>query len=382
VSVTGVGLLKPNVSAVVGALYKDQPGYRRDAGFSIFYMGINLGAFIAPLIGGPVGEKISFRLGFLVAAVAMVIGVVQFRMTSRYLGDAGAEPHGQTPQEKSRSTRLAVAGVVLLIALAAATYFRFIQLTPTTFADSMLYVMGAIAVVVFGGILLFGGLDGAQKKRVAVIFVFFLCAAMFWAGFEQAGSTFNFFARDYTDRSWLGSWFADGQHPASWYQSIQPIFVILLSPVFTWIWISLGRRNLDPSAPLKFALGLIQLGLGMGVMALAAELVVSSHDKVMPTWLMLTYLVHTTGELCLSPVGLSNVTKLSPPRFVGQMMGTWFLGAAIGNTIAGRVGGEVGATGADKMPGQFMLMLLIGGGAGVLVLLFTPLLKRLMGGVK
>jgi POT family proton-dependent oligopeptide transporter len=205
---------------------------------------------------------------------------------------------------------------------------------------------------------------------------------MFWAGFEQAGSTFNFFARDYTDRSWLGSWFADGQHPASWYQSIQPIFVILLSPVFTWIWISLGRRNLDPSAPLKFALGLIQLGLGMGVMALAAELVVSSHDKVMPTWLMLTYLVHTTGELCLSPVGLSNVTKLSPPRFVGQMMGTWFLGAAIGNTIAGRVGGEVGATGADKMPGQFMLMLLIGGGAGVLVLLFTPLLKRLMGGVK
>ncbi|HZF17962.1 MAG TPA: peptide MFS transporter [Steroidobacteraceae bacterium] len=382
VSVSGVGLLKPNVSAVVGALYKDQPGYRRDAGFSIFYMGINLGAFIAPLIGGPVGEKVSFRLGFLVAAIAMIIGVVQFRFTRRHLGDAGSEGFARDASQRSQSVRIAVAGVGVLIALAAATYFGVIQLTATQFADSMLYVMGAIAVIVFGGTLFFGGLDASQKKRIAVIFVFFLCAAMFWAGFEQAGSTFNFFARDYTDRSWLGSWFEDGQHPASWYQSVQPLFVILLSPVFSWIWISLGRRNLDPSAPLKFGLGLLQLGAGMGVMALAAELVVSSHDKVLPTWLLLTYLIHTTGELCLSPVGLSNVTKLAPPRYVGQMMGTWFLGAAIGNTIAGRVGGEVGATGAESMPGQFMLMLFIGGGAGVLVLLATPLLKRLMGGVK
>jgi len=163
---------------------------------------------------------------------------------------------------------------------------------------------------------------------------------------------------------------------------VQPIFVILLSPVFTWVWVALGRRNLDPSAPLKFGLGLIQLGLGMGVMAIAAALVVSSHGKVMPTWLMLTYLVHTTGELCLSPVGLSNVTKLSPPRFVGQMMGTWFLGAAIGNTVAGLVGGEVGGGAAEAMPAQFVRMLLIGGGAGVVVLLLSPLLRRMMGGVK
>jgi POT family proton-dependent oligopeptide transporter len=380
--VLGVGLLKPNVSAVVGALYKDQPGYRRDAGFSLFYMGINLGAFIAPLIAGTVGEKVGYRFGFLAAGLAMVIGVVQFKMTGRYLGDAGLAPVFRNPQEKSRNIRIALAGLAVLIAVAALAYFGVIRLTANGLAWQMLIVMALIALAVFGGILILGGLDAAEKKRIGVIFVFFVCAALFWAGFEQAGSTFNFFARDYTDRSWLGSWFADGQHPASWYQSVQPIFVILLSPVFTWVWVALGRRNLDPSAPLKFGLGLIQLGLGMGVMAIAAALVVSSHGKVMPTWLMLTYLVHTTGELCLSPVGLSNVTKLSPPRFVGQMMGTWFLGAAIGNTVAGLVGGEVGSGGAEAMPGQFLLMLAIGGGAGVVVLLLSPLLRRMMGGIK
>jgi POT family proton-dependent oligopeptide transporter len=382
VIVLGVGLLKPNVSVVVGELYKTQPGYRRDAGFSIFYMGINLGAFIAPLIAGTVGEKVGYRFGFLAAGLAMVIGVVQFRATARYLGGAGVEPHVADLGERARNMRLALAGLALLAALAAAAYFGVIRMTPIGLAGWLGYVMVGIAVVVFGGALFFGGLDGAEKQRVGVIFVFFVCAALFWAGFEQAGSTFNFFARDYTDRSWLGSWFEDGQHPASWYQSVQPIFVILLSPVFTWIWIALGRRNLDPSAPLKFALGLVQLGLGMGVMAVAAELVVSTHGKVMPTWLMLTYLLHTTGELCLSPVGLSNVTKLSPPRFVGQMMGTWFLGAAIGNLIAGLVGGEVGGGGADAMPGQFMRMLFVGGGAGLAVLVLSPLLRRMMGGIK
>jgi proton-dependent oligopeptide transporter, POT family len=381
VIVLGVGLLKPNISAVVGALYKDQPGYRRDAGFSLFYMGINLGAFIAPLIAGTVGEKVGYRFGFLAAGLAMVIGLVQFKMTGRYLGGAGLEPQMQGA-EKTRNVRIAFAGLAVLLALATAAYFGFIRLTPSGLAWQLLIVMAAIAVVVFGGVLLFGGLNAAERQRIGVIFVFFVCAALFWAGFEQAGSTFNFFARDYTDRSWLGSWFEDGQHPASWYQSIQPIFVILLSPVFTWVWVALGRRNLDPSAPLKFGLGLIQLGLGMGVMAIAAALVVSSHSKVMPTWLMLTYLVHTTGELCLSPVGLSNVTKLSPPRFVGQMMGTWFLGAAIGNTVAGLVGGEVGGGSAEAMPGQFMRMLFIGGGAGVVVLLLSPVLRRMMGGVK
>lgn len=382
VIVLGVGLLKPNVSAVVGALYKDQPGYRRDAGFSIFYMGINLGAFIAPLIAGTLGETIGFRFGFLAAGIAMVVGLVQFHATRQYLGEAGAAPVYKDAGEKSRNVQIALVGLIVIAALTAAAKFGIIQFTPGELAGWLGNLMVAIAVIVFGGIIFFGGIDAAEKKRVLVVFVFFVCAALFWAGFEQAGSTFNFFARDYTDRSWLGGWFDDGQHPASWYQSVQPLFVILLSPVFSWVWVSLGRRNLDPSAPLKFGLGLLQLGIGMGVMAIAAALVVSSGDKVLPTWLVLTYLVHTTGELCLSPVGLSNVTKLAPPRFVGQLMGTWFLGAAMGNLVAGVVGGHVGAGGADAMPGQFMQMLYIGGGAGVLMLVFTPLLKRLMGGVK
>jgi POT family proton-dependent oligopeptide transporter len=215
-----------------------------------------------------------------------------------------------------------------------------------------------------------------------VIAIFFLCAAMFWAGFEQAATTFNLFASDFTDRSWLGGMFPTGEHPASWYQSANPIFIVLFAPFFAWFWVFLGSRNLDPSAPAKFGLGLVLLGLGFLVMMLAAELIISSGGKVAPTWLLMTYLVHTFGELCLSPVGLSNVTKLSPPRYVGQMMGTWFLGAAVGNLFAGLIGGHVGSGEAASMPGQFLQMALIGGGAGVLMLVATPWIKKMMGSVR
>src|SRR5690606_23664593 len=182
-----------------------------------------------------------------------------------------------------------------------------------------------------------------------------------------------------TDRGALGGWFPDAVHPASWYQSANPLYIILLSPFFAWLWVALGRRNLDPSAPAKFGLGLVQLGLGFVVIMWAAQLVISSGGTVAPTWLLLTYLLHTTGELCLSPVGLSNVTKLSPPRYVGQMMGTWFLGAAVGNLAAGLIGGHVGGGSVEEMPSQFLNMALIGGGAGVAMLLFSGLIKKLMG---
>jgi proton-dependent oligopeptide transporter, POT family len=217
-----------------------------------------------------------------------------------------------------------------------------------------------------------------ERKRVVVIAVFFLCAALFWAGFEQAATTFNLFAQDYTDRTALGSWFADGQHPASWYQSVNPVVIILFAPFFAWAWVALGKRNLDPSAPAKFGLGLILLGLGFVVIMLAAKLLVSSGGKALPTWLLLTYTLHTFGELCLSPVGLSNVTKLSPPRYVGQMLGTWFLGAAIGNLMAGLIGGHVGSSDVSAMPGEFLRMVWIGVGAGIVMLLLSRPLRRWM----
>jgi len=377
--VIGVGLLKPNISAIVGALYEGQPGARRDAGFSIFYMGINLGALIAPFIAGTIGESWNWRAGFGVAGAAMLIGVLQYRMTEHYLGNAGLAPANVSDEERSRGWRNVAIGSALVVLLTALLYTGTIPVTITGLAQIFAGGMVAVGFVFFAGVLVFGGLDADEKKRVLLIALFFLCAALFWAGFEQAATTFNLFAQDFTDRSWLGGMFADGEHPAAWYQSANPIFVVIFAPVFAWMWVALGRRNLDPSSPAKFGLALVLVGVGFLVMMWAAQLVVASDSKVAPTWLLLTYLLHTFGELCLSPVGLSNVTKLSPKRYVGQMMGTWFLGAAVGNALAGLIGGHVGSGEEAAMPAQFLQMCFIAGGAGLVLILGSPWLKKLAG---
>ncbi len=224
------------------------------------------------------------------------------------------------------------------------------------------------------GLVLFGGLDGMEKRRIGVISILFVGAAMFWSGFEQAGSSLNLFAERYTDRELFGFLV-----PASWLQSINPLFIITLAPFFAWLWVWLARRNLDPSIPAKFALGLIQLGLGFGVMAIAAGFVVEG-GSVLPTWLVLTYLLHTTGELCLSPVGLSAITKLSPKRYVGQLMGIWFIAAALGNLVAGLLAGRFDPQAVEQMPGLFTQILLSTAGLGVLLLLFLKPIRRLAGG--
>ncbi|MBM4233066.1 MAG: peptide MFS transporter [Gammaproteobacteria bacterium] len=377
--VIGIGLLKPNISAIVGALYEGQPGARRDAGFSIFYMGINLGALIAPFIAGTIGESWNWRAGFAVAGVAMLIGVLQYRMTEHYLGNAGLAPANVTGEERARGWRNVAIGGAVVVLLTALIYTGVIPVTITGLAQIFAGGMVAVGFIFFAGVLLFGSLDADEKKRVLLIALFFLCAALFWAGFEQQATTFNLFAQDFTDRSWLGGMFADGEHPAAWYQSANPIFVVIFAPVFAWMWVALGRRNLDPSSPAKFGLALVLVGVGFLVMMWAAQLVVATDSKVAPTWLLLTYLLQTFGELCLSPVGLSNVTKLSPKRYVGQMMGTWFLGAAVGNALAGLIGGHVGSGEAAAMPVQFLQMCFIAGGAGLVLILSSPWLKKLTG---
>ena len=377
--VIGVGLLKPNISAIVGALYEGQPGARRDAGFSIFYMGINLGAMIAPLIAGTIGESWNWRAGFFCAGAAMLIGVVQFRATEHYLGEAGTAPANVSDAERTRGLRNVTIGAIVVALCAVLLYAGVIPVTITSLAQIFAYGMVAVGFLFFGYVLLFGGLSREEKGRVLLIALFFLCAALFWAGFEQAATTFNLFAQDFTDRSWLGASFPGGVHPASWYQSANPTFVVLFAPVFAWLWVALGKRNLDPSSPAKFGLALLLLGIGFLMMMLASQLVVSSGGKVAPTWLLLTYMLHTFGELCLSPVGLSNVTKLAPKRFVGQMLGTWFLGAAVGNALAGLIGGHVGSSAASELPAQFLQMCFIAGGAGLLLIFASPWLKRLAG---
>lgn len=381
VIVLGTGLLKPNISAIVGELYRGQPGARRDAGFSIFYVGINLGAMIAPLVSGTIGETLSYRWGFFTAGAAMLIGLLQYRMTGRYLGDAGLVPQGSSAEERGKSARWLLGGLALVAAAIAAIATGVVTVNADQLADALGKFMAVLAVGFFGAVLLFGKLDAAEKKRVLVIIVFFVCAALFWAGFEQAATTFNLFARDLTDRSLLGGFFPANEHPASWYQSVNSVFIVVLSPFFAWLWVELGKRNLDPSAPLKFGFGLMLLGAGFATLILAAQLIIHNGGKVGPQWLLLTYLLHTAGELCLSPIGLSNVTKLAPPRFVSQMMGTWFLGAAVGNLAAGRIGGHIGSD-VTTMPSEFMRMTMIGVGAGAVMLLLSPVFRRWMGGIR
>ncbi|MEO8062590.1 MAG: peptide MFS transporter [Pseudomonadota bacterium] len=382
VMVLGIGLLKPNVSSVVGALYEGQPGARRDAGFSIFYMGINLGAMAGPLIASGLGEKVNWHLGFFLCGIATLAGTLYFIISQRYLGTAGLPPKNVPAAERKRTWSLLIGIGVAAAVLAVVLFAREHPPSEQQLAMGLFMVQVALAVFFFGYVLLSKELDAAAKKKIGVIIVFFFCAILFWGGFEQQGTTFNTFAFEYTDRSLAGGFFADGQHPATWYQSVNPIFIILLAPVFAWIWVTLGARNLDPSAPMKMGMGLLFLGVGFLVMMWAAELVVSSGGKVGPTWLVLAYLFHTFGELCLSPVGLSNVTKLAPAKLVGRMMGTWFLGTAMGNTIAGLVGGQFAEAKADQMPHIFLVMTLIGAGAGVFILIISRGLRGWIGDAK
>jgi proton-dependent oligopeptide transporter, POT family len=233
-----------------------------------------------------------------------------------------------------------------------------------------------LAAGYFAYLLFFAGLDTDERKRVVAIIALFSACAMFWAGFEQAGASFNLFAERHTDRNIFGWDMAAGV-----LQAVNPLFIIIFAPVFAAIWVNLGRRNLDPSAPAKFAVGLILMGCGFLVMFFAARYVVKG-EMVLPTWLILTYLLHTFGELCLSPVGLSSMTKLAPARFVGQVMGLWFLATAVGNNLAGQFAGEIDPNNLPSMPSQFLYLFWWGFIAGAVLLALTPFIKKMMPGVK
>jgi proton-dependent oligopeptide transporter, POT family len=276
-------------------------------------------------------------------------------------------------RQRRRGWAIVWGAMTLVVAAVAAALSGLLTINPLAFARGTGVFIVLLAVAFFGYVLVFGGLTTAEKKRVGVIAIFFVSAAVFWSGFEQAGSSFNLFAERYTDRVLFG-W----EMPASWLQAVNPMFIILLSPLFATLWIRLGQRNMDPSIPLKFSIGLIQMGLGFLVLYFAALFVVQG-EKVLPTWLILTYLLHTTGELCLSPVGLAAVTKLAPPRYIGQMMGTWFMGAALGNLIGGLIAGYFGEDAVSEMPVRFMTVFLTTAGFGILLALFVGPIRRLIG---
>jgi len=348
--VIGTGLLKPNVSAIVGDLYPEG-GARRDAGFSVFYMGINFGAFAAPLLTGFLGEQVGWHWGFGIAGVGMLVGVIWYRLgADRTLGPIGIEPSAE-PAERQRVKRISLTALAVIVVVVAAAALGVLPVNPVRIAESMTALILTLTIAYFGWVFVAGGLTGDEKKRVGVIAVLFVGAVVFWSAFEQAPTSLNLFARDFTDRSLFG-W----EMPASWLQAANSLFVIAFAPLFAILWVALARRGIDLSSPAKFAFGLFFAGLGFLIMVWAANAVIRGGPGtlVSPWWLVFSYLLQTFGELSLSPVGLSSMTKLSPRRYVGQMMGVWFMAAALGNLIAGLVGGNVDPENLQQMPELFI----------------------------
>jgi len=329
--VIGTGLLKPNVSSMVGSLYRRDDD-RRDAGFSIFYMGINLGAFIAPLICGWLGQMWNWHFGFAAAGVGMVIGLIQYVIGKKHLTPVSeSEPVQPTP---------------------AAT-----DTAPQT-----------------GGIAPSAPLTGTDWARIGAIAVLTLFALLFWAGFEQAGSSLTLFADRATRLTVFGF-----KYPSSWFQSVEPLFVIMFSSVFAFIWLALARRHKEPSSPAKFTLGLFFLALSFALIVPAARAFEASGQRVSPWWLVGLYFLQMVGELCLSPVGLSMVTKLSPPKLVGLMMGVWFFATAMGNKVAGWVAGFIENRPYSQVFNLAFLNLIVA--TVILAALIVPI-KKMMRGVK
>ncbi len=378
--ITGVGFLKANISTVVGALYA--PGDpRRDGGFTIFYMGINIGAFFASILCGWLGQTYGWAYGFGLAGIGMLGGLVVFLRGQPLLMGYAEPPSATALQEKtaiglSREWTIYLGSVVAVLAI-----WQLVQHQQ---------LVGQL-LVGFGGIMLavvliyaFASCAPAERDRMLAATTLIVFSVLFWALFEQAGSSLNLFADRAVDRVVLGY-----ELPASVFQSLNALFIFLLAPLFSILWTWLAARGLEPSTPGKFALALMQVGLGFLVLVFGASLDDTGRSTGM-IWLALIYLLHTTGELCLSPVGLSMVTKLSVPRVVGMMMGVWFLASAGANYIAGQIArftGDPHGAGTDVAATTLNALAVytnvgwLAVGSGLLLLALTPLLRRAMHGV-
>jgi proton-dependent oligopeptide transporter, POT family len=382
----GTGLLKPNISTMVGALYPPEDE-RRDAGFSLYYMGINTGAFIAPLVCGWFAQSEQFRQllgsmgiapesawhwGFAMAAIGMFFGLVQYLTGWKHLGSAGMYPAPPESPEAAASQRrllrvgaaMLAGGAVLLWVLSRA---GVVQITAQGVSNVVGIVLLITTVSFFLWLFLAGRWTPEERKRLLVVLVLFVAALIFWSVFEQAGSTLNLFAQRATRTEVFGFSF-----PASWLQSVAPFSLVVLSPVFAWMWIRMGKR--DPSSPAKFTFGLVCVALSFAILVIPGA-AAQQGIRVSPLWLVATYLLHTIGELCLSPVGLSAMTRLAPARIVGLTMGAWFLALSVGNYLGGRVAGLYESF---SLPQLFGVVALVAAGAAVVLALLVRPIRRML----
>jgi len=379
----GTGFLKPNVSTMVGDLYTEGDA-RRDAGFSIFYMGINIGALLAPLVVGYLGQRVEWHYGFGAAGVFMVLGLIQYVLGRERLRGIGEKPvkkeQPDIAQVRNIGDETAAQGFDMVTAALAiiggvaglwgGLHWGGAGWIGGIFPCVMFFFLGYIAGTV-------RHLNRSEAARVGVIFILFVFSVVFWMSFEQASTSLTLFADRLTRLNLLGF-----KIPSSWFLSVQPIFVVMLAPVFAAIWQMLGRRN--PSSPAKFAYGLFFAALAFGVVAFASTLLpatggaqLSEAQKVGPLWLVAVYFVQTLGELCLSPVGLSTVTKLSPARLVGLMMGVWFLSISIGDFVAGIMGGAFNEKAEGALVKLFGTVAVITIIAAAVLAALTPFIKKM-----
>ena len=371
----GTGLLKPNISTMVGSLYRPDDE-RRDAGFSIFYLGINLGAFAAPLVTGYLAQSdhwkgvlvswgfnpiYSWHWGFAAAGVGMVLGLVVYSLQRERLAHVGAVPAPEADGSRpwGKLGLVALGSLALIIAMKA--------------SDTYPVIIYALFAVQVAAILFFALRPDRDSKRMAAILVFFFAAEIFWALFEQSGSTIALFS-DRLTRNEIFGW----SFPSSYWQSVNSIWVVLLAPIFAFLWVHL--RDRQPSSPMKFVLGLFFVALSFALMVPAAKL--TAQGSIGPMWLVGLFFLQTVGEMLLSPVGLSTMTKLAPHRLVGLVMGIWFLAAALGSKLAGALAGEFKSDNPAQLADFFLHQALIVGACTLALLALVPWMKKLMGGVR
>ncbi len=369
----GSGLLKANISTMVGQLYKGPDDPRRDGGFTVFYMGINLGAFAAPLIIGTVGESVNWHLGFALAALGMGLGVTQFLLGSRHLdAQSSVVPKPLSAEEKVSTLRKAAlwAGIAV-VAYAIVGFSGHYTLNWILVPLTLLGVI--IPVMVLARIKRDKDLDRTEQSKMSAYIWFFVAAAIFWMIYDQGGSTLSIFADSSAENSVLG-W----DFPVSWYQSVNPVLIMALAPVFAWIWLALNRRGKEPSTIVKFASGLMLVGVSFFLFLAPLSIAEGGH-KAAALWLVAVYFIQTVGELLLSPVGLSVTTKMAPAKYASQMMGVWFLAVTAGDATTGLLsiaGVDLNKTGIVALEATLAVL------AGIAIWMYRSKVKSLMGDVR